>query len=143
MSTVPIREADVQISNNQKDFVIKVRDCMLLSTQCEAASPWAKGLQALLEEVRIDGRRPLDYRKTSFQYTLDDKSCTVLLGQTRVLSVVTAELEAPYPDRQGKHALHAQSNDVLYQRLSCLSLCLSINMQLHSAAVCTDLTRGA
>ena len=56
-------------------------------------------LQALREEVRIDGRRPTDYRKVSFQYTLDDSSCTVLLGQTRVLSVVTAALEAPYPDR--------------------------------------------
>ena len=56
-------------------------------------------MQALHEEIRIDGRRPLDYRKVSFQYTLDDSSCTVLLGQTRVLSVVTAALEAPYPDR--------------------------------------------
>ena len=56
-------------------------------------------MQGLLEEVRVDGRQPLDYRKILFQYTLDDSSCTVLLGQTRVLSVVTATLEAPYPDR--------------------------------------------
>ncbi|KAL3145363.1 hypothetical protein ABBQ38_001617 [Trebouxia sp. C0009 RCD-2024] len=83
MATVAVREADVQLSNNQKDFIVK----------------------ALHEEIRIDGRRPLDYRKVSFQYTLDDSSCTVLLGQTRVLSVVTAALEAPYPDRPNEGSL--------------------------------------
>ncbi|DBB13924.1 TPA: hypothetical protein ACH3X3_000907 [Trebouxia sp. C0006] len=83
MSSVVVREADVQLSNNQKDFIVK----------------------ALLEEIRVDGRRPHDYRKVSFQYTLDDSSCTVLLGQTRVLSVVTAALEAPYPDRPNEGSL--------------------------------------
>lgn len=83
MSSVVVREADVQLSNNQKDFIVK----------------------ALLEEIRVDGRRPHDYRKVSFQYTLDDSSCTVLLGHTRVLSVVTAELEAPYPDRPNEGSL--------------------------------------
>lgn len=83
MSSVVVREADIKLSNNQKDFIVK----------------------ALLEEVRIDGRRPLDYRRAVFQYTLDDSSCTVLLGQTRVLSVVTATLEAPYPDRPNEGSL--------------------------------------
>ena len=29
MCTVPIREADVQISNNQRDFIVKVREGLL------------------------------------------------------------------------------------------------------------------
>lgn len=34
-----------------------------------------------------------------WQFSLDDTSCTVLLGRTRVMTVITASLEAPYPDR--------------------------------------------
>ena len=56
-------------------------------------------LQALQAGIRADARKPLDARKTRYIYALDDSSCTVLLGQTRVMSVVTANLEAPYPDR--------------------------------------------
>ena len=58
-------------------------------------------LQALQAGIRADARKPLDARKTRYIYALDDSSCTVLLGQTRVMSVVTANLEAPYPDRWG------------------------------------------
>ena len=98
MSSVVVREGDVQLSNNERDFIVKVqRPVGNLSPR--AIIVHIHSLQALLEEVRIDGRRPLDYRKVTFEYTLDDSSCIVLLGQTRVLSVVTASLEAPYPDR--------------------------------------------
>lgn len=83
MTLMNVREADVNLANNQKDFIVK----------------------ALHEEVRVDGRAPGDYRKVAFEYTLDDSSCTVLLGQTRVLSVVTATLEAPYPDRPNEGSL--------------------------------------
>ena len=100
MSSVVVREADVQLSNNQKDFIVKV-GTWCCKNQClfHALQPNSHWVAALLEEIRVDGRRPHDYRQVSFQYTLDDSSCTVLLGQTRVLSVVTAALEAPYPDR--------------------------------------------
>jgi hypothetical protein len=33
------------------------------------------------------------------QFSLDDSSATVQLGETRVLAVISAELEAPYQDR--------------------------------------------
>ncbi|GAB4822397.1 hypothetical protein N2152v2_009443 [Parachlorella kessleri] len=71
------RDADTLLSNNEKAFII----------------------QALREERRIDGRGPYELRKPNFQFALDDSSCTVLLGQTRVMTVITASLEAPYPDR--------------------------------------------
>ena len=98
MTLMNVREADVNLSNNQRDFIVKVKPsgnaccCQVRTVVSRAALP-----QALHEEVRVDGRAPGDYRKVAFEYTLDDSSCTVLLGQTRVLSVVTATLEAPYP----------------------------------------------
>jgi exosome complex RNA-binding protein Rrp42 (RNase PH superfamily) len=33
------------------------------------------------------------------QFSLDDTTATLQLGSTRVMSVITAALEAPYPDR--------------------------------------------
>lgn len=39
------------------------------------------------------------------QFSLDDTSATVTMGQTRVVSVVAATLEAPYPDRPTEGAL--------------------------------------
>lgn len=39
------------------------------------------------------------------QFALDDSSCTVLLGHTRVMAVISASLEAPYPDRPSEGSL--------------------------------------
>ncbi len=47
-------------------------------------------MQALKEGQRIDGRAPFELRPARFQFALDDSSCTVLLGRTRVMAVVRA-----------------------------------------------------
>ena len=61
--------------------------------------------QALKEGQRIDGRTPLELRAARFQFALDDSSCTVLLGRTRVMAVVAATLEAPFADRHNEGSL--------------------------------------
>lgn len=77
------RDADSCISNNEKEFILK----------------------ALKEGQRIDGRTPLELRAARFQFALDDSSCTVLLGRTRVMAVVAATLEAPFADRHNEGSL--------------------------------------
>ncbi|GFR41126.1 hypothetical protein Agub_g1774 [Astrephomene gubernaculifera] len=77
------RDADTFISNNVREFILK----------------------ALAEECRLDGRRPYDMRKIKFQFSLDDRSATVGLGSTRVMAVVSAALEAPFPDRPSEGPL--------------------------------------
>ncbi|KAK8601883.1 hypothetical protein V6N13_058447 [Hibiscus sabdariffa] len=54
---------------------------------------------ALLSEIRIDGRKPFEYRKISIKFGREDGSSEVQLGQTRVISIVTAQLVQPYRDR--------------------------------------------
>ena len=125
MSAIPLRQADAQVSNNQKEFILKVGTGNMSHMDLFGDAHELLCPQALLEDVRIDGRRPLDYRKASFQYTLDDSSCTVLLGQTRVLSVVSAELEAPWPDRQV-----FVLNHILQAILDCTAHLLRILMHL-------------
>ncbi|MEW5303070.1 MAG: hypothetical protein WDW36_005798 [Sanguina aurantia] len=72
------RDVDSSISNNDRAFIIK----------------------ALKEECRLDGRQLYDFRKVKYQFSLDTRSATVTLGDgTRVMTVITAVLEAPYPDR--------------------------------------------
>ncbi|KAI7842022.1 hypothetical protein COHA_004223 [Chlorella ohadii] len=77
------RDADAALSNNERDFILK----------------------ALKEGQRIDGRAPFELRPARFQFALDDSSCTVLLGRTRVMAVVTATLDAPYADRHAEGSL--------------------------------------
>ncbi len=90
---------------------------------------WAYAVQALLENIRIDGRSPFDSRKViievcseslllirygvscflqhgpltgctlHLQFGQNDDSATVSLGSTRVLTTISPVLEAPYPDR--------------------------------------------
>ena len=55
--------------------------------------------QAIQNEMRLDGRGLFDWRKTAFQFSLDDASCTLVMGTTRILSSVAAYLEPPFPDR--------------------------------------------
>ncbi|MEW5309501.1 MAG: hypothetical protein WDW38_001387 [Sanguina aurantia] len=68
------RNVDSSISNNDRAFIIK----------------------ALKEECRLDGRQLYDFRKIKYQFSLDTRSATVTLGDgTRVMTVITAVLEAP------------------------------------------------
>jgi hypothetical protein len=62
-------------------------------------------LQALQEGQRIDGRAPFESRPLRLHFSLDDSSCTVQLGRTRVLAVVSAALDAPYADRHSEGSL--------------------------------------
>ncbi|KAK6235546.1 hypothetical protein QUC31_019286 [Theobroma cacao] len=54
---------------------------------------------ALLSEIRIDGRKPYEYRKIVVKFGREDGSSEVQLGQTRVMGIVTAQLVQPYRDR--------------------------------------------
>eukprot|EP00898_Chlorokybus_atmophyticus_P003711 jgi/Chlat1/4340/Chrsp29S04497 len=57
-------------------------------------------LQAAAAGVRVDGRRPLDLRECRVAFGAQDGAAEVTLGDsTRVLSVASAELVTPYPDR--------------------------------------------
>ena len=39
------------------------------------------------------------------QFSLDDSSCTVTMGTTRVMTAIAASLEAPYPDRPSEGSI--------------------------------------
>ncbi|XVE78930.1 hypothetical protein DITRI_Ditri14bG0017700 [Diplodiscus trichospermus] len=54
---------------------------------------------ALLSEIRIDGRKPYEYRKIAIKFGREDGSSEVQLGQTCVMGIVTAQLVQPYRDR--------------------------------------------
>ncbi|XP_027361116.1 exosome complex component RRP45A-like isoform X2 [Abrus precatorius] len=60
---------------------------------------------ALLSELRVDGRRPFDYRKLTIKFGKDDGSAEVQLGQTHVMTFVTAQLVQPYRDRPNEGTL--------------------------------------
>lgn len=60
---------------------------------------------ALKSDLRIDGRRPFDYRKLSIKFGKDDGSAEVQLGQTHVMAIVTAQLVQPYRDRPNEGSL--------------------------------------
>ncbi|KAL5987312.1 Exosome complex component rrp45b [Asimina triloba] len=58
--------------------------------------------QALLSDLRVDGRRPFDYRRLTIK---EDGSSEVQLGQTHVMGYVTAQLVQPYRDRPNEGTL--------------------------------------
>ncbi|XP_028798752.1 exosome complex component RRP45A isoform X2 [Neltuma alba] len=60
---------------------------------------------ALLSELRVDGRRPFDYRKLTIKFGREDGSSEVQLGQTHVMAFVTAQLAQPYRDRPNEGSL--------------------------------------
>ncbi|KAF3452507.1 hypothetical protein FNV43_RR02940 [Rhamnella rubrinervis] len=60
---------------------------------------------ALQSELRIDGRRPFDYRKVAIKFGKDDGSAEVRLGHTHVMAFVTAQLVQPYRDRPNEGSL--------------------------------------
>ncbi|XP_058723899.1 exosome complex component RRP45A-like [Vicia villosa] len=54
---------------------------------------------ALLSDLRVDGRGPLDYRKLNIKFGRDNGSAEVQLGETRVMGFVSGQLVQPYRDR--------------------------------------------
>ncbi|XP_004288603.1 PREDICTED: protein RRP45A-like [Fragaria vesca subsp. vesca] len=60
---------------------------------------------ALESGLRIDGRRPFDYRTVDIKFGKDDGSAEVHLGQTHVMAFVTAQLVQPYRDRPNEGTL--------------------------------------
>ncbi|TYH79352.1 hypothetical protein ES332_D03G058400v1 [Gossypium tomentosum] len=60
---------------------------------------------ALLSEIRIDGRKPFEFRNISINFGREDGSAEVQLGQTRVMGIVTAKFVQPYRDRPNEGTL--------------------------------------
>ncbi|XP_022898313.1 exosome complex component RRP45A isoform X1 [Olea europaea var. sylvestris] len=60
---------------------------------------------ALLSDLRIDGRRPFDYRNITIRFGREDGSSEVQLGQTHVMGFVTCQLVQPYRDRPNEGTL--------------------------------------
>ncbi|XP_052187276.1 exosome complex component RRP45A-like isoform X2 [Diospyros lotus] len=62
-------------------------------------------VSALLSDLRIDGRRPFDYRRLNIKFSREDGSSEVQLGQTHVMGFVTSQLVQPYRDRPNEGSL--------------------------------------
>ncbi|CAM0945708.1 unnamed protein product [Alopecurus aequalis] len=60
---------------------------------------------ALQSDLRIDGRRPFDFRKLKIAFGREDGSAEVELGETRVMGYVTAQLVQPYKDMPNEGTL--------------------------------------
>lgn len=60
---------------------------------------------ALLSDLRVDGRRPFDYRKLTIKFGRADGSSEVQLGETHVMGYVTSQMVQPYRDRPNEGTL--------------------------------------
>jgi exosome complex RNA-binding protein Rrp42 (RNase PH superfamily) len=58
--------------------------------------------------LRIDGRTPYDYRDIGFEFTRDDSSCMLSLGQTRVYASIEAKLGLPFSERPSEGSVRFQ-----------------------------------
>ncbi|CAI0541402.1 unnamed protein product, partial [Linum tenue] len=54
---------------------------------------------ALASDLRIDGRKPLEYRKLTINFGREDGSADVQLGHTHVMGFVSSQLVQPYRER--------------------------------------------
>ncbi|XP_076915210.1 exosome complex component RRP45A-like [Bidens hawaiensis] len=65
---------------------------------------------ALLSDIRVDGRRPFDYRTLTIRFASEDGSSEVQLGQTQVIGFVRGQLTQPYRDRpnEGSFAIYTE-----------------------------------
>uniref|UniRef100_A0A803Q5S2 Exoribonuclease phosphorolytic domain-containing protein n=1 Tax=Cannabis sativa TaxID=3483 RepID=A0A803Q5S2_CANSA len=61
--------------------------------------------KALLSNLRVDGRRPFDYRNVIITFGKDDGSVEVQLGQTHVMVFVMGQLVQPYRDHSNEGTL--------------------------------------
>ncbi|PIA25313.1 hypothetical protein AQUCO_11800009v1 [Aquilegia coerulea] len=60
---------------------------------------------ALLADLRVDGRRPFDYRRLTIKFGKEDGSAEVQLGQTHVMGFVSSQLVQPFRDRPNEGTL--------------------------------------
>ncbi|KAG6512714.1 exosome complex component RRP45A-like isoform X1 [Zingiber officinale] len=60
---------------------------------------------ALASDLRVDGRRPFDYRRLNIKFGREDGCSEVQLGETHVMAYVTSELVQPYRDRPNEGIL--------------------------------------
>ncbi|XP_031121397.1 exosome complex component RRP45A-like [Ipomoea triloba] len=60
---------------------------------------------ALVSDLRVDGRRPFDYRRLTIKFGKEDGSSEVQLGHTHVMGVVTSQLVQPYRERPNEGTL--------------------------------------
>ncbi|KAF9589836.1 hypothetical protein IFM89_028771 [Coptis chinensis] len=60
---------------------------------------------ALLVDLRVDGRKPYDYRRLTIKFGKEDGSSEVQLGQTHVMGFVSSQLVQPYRDRPNEGTL--------------------------------------
>lgn len=60
---------------------------------------------ALLDGLRIDGRRLFDYRQITIKFGSKDGSSEVQLGKTHVMGYVTSQLVQPYRERSNEGTL--------------------------------------
>jgi hypothetical protein len=74
--------------------------------------------QALGQGIRLDGRGPNEYREIEVSLSRAEMSstATVVIGNTRVVSVLSGEIIAPYPDRptEGDASLFADDFIAIY-----------------------------
>uniref|UniRef100_A0A0E0CLT2 Protein ECERIFERUM 7 n=1 Tax=Oryza meridionalis TaxID=40149 RepID=A0A0E0CLT2_9ORYZ len=61
--------------------------------------------RALQSDLRVDGRRPFDFRRLKILFGREDGSAEVQLGDTRVMGYATAQLVQPYKDRPNEGML--------------------------------------
>ncbi|EAY86243.1 hypothetical protein OsI_07612 [Oryza sativa Indica Group] len=61
--------------------------------------------RALQSDLRVDGRRPFDFRRLKILFGREDGSAEVQLGDTRVMGYATAQLVQPYKDRPNEGTL--------------------------------------
>ncbi|XP_060960738.1 exosome complex component RRP45B-like [Cannabis sativa] len=64
-----------------------------------------KNKVALLSNLRVDGRRPFNYRNVIITFGKDDGSVELQLGQTHVMVFVTGQLVQPYRDHSNEGML--------------------------------------
>ncbi|RAL43104.1 unnamed protein product [Cuscuta campestris] len=60
---------------------------------------------ALVSDLRVDGRRPFDYRRLTIKFGREEGTSEVQLGHTHVMGVVTSQLVQPYRDRPNEGSL--------------------------------------
>ncbi|KAL3512632.1 hypothetical protein ACH5RR_025349 [Cinchona calisaya] len=60
---------------------------------------------ALHSDLRVDGRRPFDFRELTVKFGREDGSSEVQLGMTHVMGFVSCQLVQPYRDRPNEGTL--------------------------------------